>query len=733
MKKFNIYLAILILCLGSICSMRAADYPPFELEELSFSEQEEAPSLEENMAILNSLEVDPSPIFEASVQDLRAYLTMITRIKAEKSNPELYDGLADLILSAIEGKTTPQDFPIPAAIEQEPSLDVDIAKMLLDGLKQNPSTISNPATDDQELDGYLVMIESIRKSEGNPSAYEVLKNLIQSEKEARSRQRAPQEKSAEEISREGGIHSVLLFLNKMGAMHKSIVIHSYPLAQQKSLINYMWQKGLANDPEFKYTYRLMLNRVLQFSREQATINNLKAFDQDSQFILLPTEHGIAFGFYIIDMNKVKVGERSIIQRQRDKDCGFHAAFNGLELYRFAQGLIDKQELEKLLPNFDVNEWKNDPRYSCSRESYIGSDAIDNILKSHGLTEKDYSIIESIERYEVSMDIVQKLALALFDPAATQFSHVIIIQSETRDHWTVAVINKTDDQIRVYTADSLFGDVEAQHIKKIMQLVSQVNVKEKEFEALMNINRTLSSIADVHSNQERTVASKNESIIINLLSILPVLYKENVTATPYFLKNFSQQILEYINELLTDQSSPATGIAKRMLEQLKTTVETTDLPNIPPLLLDQAYDTLLDKYALVTLLELHRTQDKLNEEPADVSPQNISKIYDAIETVRIYKTDNKVLKDLQSTIPIHELPNIDLNKEYQTIDEMIYLLSQLEMYRSRKELEQLLAQSNKEQIDNILNAIQTIRITYTFEKAFEDLESAINAATQKEEE
>ncbi len=728
MKKFNIYLAILILCLGSICSMRAADYPPFELEELSFSEQEEAPSLEENMAILNSLEVDPSPIFEASVQDLRAYLTMITRIKAEKSNPELYDGLADLILSAIEGKTTPQDFPIPAAIEQEPSLDVDIAKMLLDGLKQNPSTISNPATDDQELDGYLVMIESIRKSEGDQSAYEVLKNLIQREKKTRSKQRAPKEKSAEEIRKEKATNTILLFLNKNLRM-----IGSYPLKDKKNLLNYMWQKGLANDPPFRRTYQLMLNSVLQFSHEQAKTNNLKAFDQDAQFIPLPINENPGFGFYIVDMNKIKIDGRSIIQRQRDKDCGFHAAFNGLELYRFAQGLIDKQELEELLPNFDVNEWKNDPRYSCSGVSYIDSGAIDNILKSHGLTEKDYSIIESIERYEVSMDIVQKLALALFDPAATQFSHVIIIQSETRDHWTVAVINKTDDQIRVYTADSLFGDVEAQHIKKIMQLVSQVNVKEKEFEALMNINRTLSSIADVHSNQERTVASKNESIIINLLSILPVLYKENVTATPYFLKNFSQQILEYINELLTDQSSPATGIAKRMLEQLKTTVETTDLPNIPPLLLDQAYDTLLDKYALVTLLELHRTQDKLNEEPADVSPQNISKIYDAIETVRIYKTDNKVLKDLQSTIPIHELPNIDLNKEYQTIDEMIYLLSQLEMYRSRKELEQLLAQSNKEQIDNILNAIQTIRITYTFEKAFEDLESAINAATQKEEE
>jgi len=62
-----------------------------------------------------------------------------------------------------------------AFFEQEPSIDIDIAKMLLDELKQNLSTISNPATDDQELDGYLVMIESIQNSGGNPSAYEELK------------------------------------------------------------------------------------------------------------------------------------------------------------------------------------------------------------------------------------------------------------------------------------------------------------------------------------------------------------------------------------------------------------------------------------------------------------------------------------------------------------------------------------------------------------------------------
>jgi len=740
MKKFNIYIAILTLFLGSIGFLEAAD---------DFAQKQALP-LEIKLDTLNTLEINPGPILDpnTSLQDLYNYLDMIQNVRIEKNNPELYDGLEGLIQSTIQGLLLSQEpsapvFPAPI----EPTFDIDSVKMILDSLEQNPSAISDPATLIQELEEYLNMIEIAKKRNSNLPLYKGLENLIRSEIEMRKIQSVPKrikkEKSPKQIKYEEAMRKSLLILHVTPLFQKSMVISSLTPVQQKNMLNYIWENGLANNPQFRSAYHLLLLYALSHNADQIKINNLQAFHQEAQFIPMPTINNPNFGFYTVNMDKIDVGEYPIIQRQQGKDCGYHAAFNGLELYRFATGLIDKKELEDLLPNFDVDKWKSGSMLPCGvGESYISSDSIDAILKSHGLTEKDYSIVESIEEYNVDMDIVPKLALPLFDPKVTQFSHVVIINSRSRDHWTVAVINKTDDQIRVYTADSLFGDVEAKNITKIMELVSQTNVNAAEFEALIKINRTLSSIAEIQKNQQKSIESKNTSIITNLLSLLPILYKTNITMNNYFLRNFQQQILKYIDIQLTDQqlsmfgsiialagvpSQPplATDITKRMLEQLKTIIETTDLPNLPPPDFERDYNTLLEKYSLVTLLELYQIQGRLAELLAETSTQNISKIFNAIEVIKIDLENNNALRDLQNAIPIRALPKIDLDKEYQSIDDMIYLLSQLEMYRFTKQLEQLIIQSKPEQVDKIINAIQMVRVASNFNQAFKDLENIIN--------
>jgi len=453
-----------------------------------------------------------------------------------------------------------------------------------------------------------------------------------------------------EQQKEENLHKILSLINKAEISKRPERINIFDLAQKKKLRDYMQKKKLDNDPQFRTTYELISKQIIRASREQAKTNNLDDFKEDAQFVSMPTDENPSFGFYIVNMNKIKVDGRPIIKLQHSLDCGYHAAFNGLELYRFARGLIDKKELEELLPNFDVSKWKDSDKYSCIRgESYIGSNVIDKILKDYGVTEEDYSIIEPIEFYNISSDIIPKLASKLFNQNVKQFSHLIIINSVTTAHWNVAVVNKTGDQIRVYSADSLFSEVEPENITKILRLISQVNVTKSEFEALMQIDRILSSIADIRSNQARPTASRNESTIIKLLSLLPTLYKANVTLTPYFLSNFQQPILDYINEQLGNQPSQATGITKEMLDQLALVIATADLPRLPLLNFEQTDNTLLDKYALTTLLELHLIQNTLDTALTNAPAQYITRIVEDIQSIRDDLGNKNALKDLESAI------------------------------------------------------------------------------------
>ncbi len=709
MKK-RLFLCVLFL--GSGAPLSAADY----------SAQEEA--------MLISLNDEPSPIWEQqiSLHELDNYLTIIHSVRAAKGDPKLYEGLEELINGALTAKCEAMSISgCEASSEQEqeePSFDLNITQQILDSLQECPIAISDPKTPIQELESYLSMIESIGEKEGDPSVYDGLKELIQSAKEARSRQAAPRpkkEKGPEDIQKEEATRRMLDFL-ALPSPFKMQMMNRYPEENLKSMIDYLWINGLVNDLQFRHIYRLLVYAFL-YSSDQVNINNLHTFVNDAEYIQMPTDDNPDFGFYILNMNKVNVDGRNIVQLQRGLDCGFHAAFNGLELYRFAKGIIGGNELAELLPHFDVDSWKNDPRFACSGDSYIDSHAIDNILKGYGLGEEDYSILESIETYSIDMDIVQKLAITLFDPQVTRFTHVIIINSQARDHWTVAVVNKTDGQIRVYTADSLFGKAEERHIAKIMQLVSQVNVKEAEFDALMQINRTLSTLADVQ---------RNESVIVNLLSLLPVVYQKNVTLIPYFLKNFQQPLLRYISAQLHGQPSRPeedAGIVRRMLEQLKAVIETAELPNLPPLNFEHEYSTTVDKHAFVTHLELYRIQGRLHEALEHASAGDVANICDAIETVRIDVENNNALQSLQAAIPVGELPNIDFDNEYHTQAEMIQLLSQLEMYRRADRLEQLL-QNNQEQIGNILTIIGMVRGSSNFRHAFDALEKVAKSCIIK---
>ncbi len=809
MKKFALYLALFALFAGSVGSLHAADdpsfddYPPSGEEEAFFFEEEDEPSLEEDMVILNSLEEsDPILLFEKPTPDLKTYLNKIDRINSvqkETDKPELYSKLIKQILEVIKSRRTSSKVPTPQLPTTQEEMSPDIAEAILETL--DPSVIYDSETTTQKLENLLVMIESVRTKKNDSKLYAAIESLVQSTIEGKAAAQkfavSDTEKAilntleqnpaalsapkAHEIKKYLGIikrirrqtedpsaysklekqvqskkeqledstRTAISILKITPSYAKFTAINSYPVTVLKNMFDYMWHNGLANDPGFKNIYQLVANTLLR-KYNQTEKNNIGAFGQNAQFIPLPTLKDPYFGFFIVNMNTIDVDGHPIIQQQVGDDCGFHTAFNGLELYRFAKGLINQKELEDLLPNFNVNEWKMSDKYSC-RESDIGSGVIDTILESHGLTKNDYSIVESIEKFNIDMDIVQKLALTLFDQNVKQFSHLIVINSIDRKHWTVAVVNKTDDQIRVYTADSLYGEEETAHIKEIMQLLTQINVKGKKFEALMEINRVLLSIENIQSSQEIKPESKNESTIINLLSMLPTLYTTNVTNKSYFLHNFSSPILGYVNARLPDQPfsllgsigaqlgiqptppPKATGIVKRMLEQLRTVIRTTDLPNLPPLNFEQAYNTIQDKYAFVTLLELYLIKNKLATTLADASAQEIAKILDAIQTVRIYKEDNKVLKDLQNAIPIRDLPDIDLDKEYQSTDEMIYPLAQLEMYRAVNQLEKLLERSDQKQISNILNAIQMIRSAFNFRLAFDDLEKTVRPFKQEEKE
>ena len=91
------------------------------------------------------------------------------------------------------------------------------------------------------------------------------------------------------------------------------------------------------------------------------------------------------------------------------------------------------------------------------------------------------------------------------------------------------------------------------------------------------------------------------------------------------------------------------MVKRMLEQLKTVTETADLPNLPPPNFEQEYTTILEKYALVTLLELYRIQNTLAQALADASAQNIATIFNTIQSIKIYLENNRAFNDLEDAI------------------------------------------------------------------------------------
>ena len=406
----------------------------------------------------------------------------------------------------------------------------------------------------------------------------------------------------------------------------------------------------------------MLRTVFNHDQIQASINNTQTFNKEADLIQIPLADNTMLNLQVIDMATIKVDGIPLIRRQLGLDCGFHAAFNGLELYRFAQGLINKTQLEEILPNFDVNDWKELPAYTCSGESYIDSRTIDTIMKNHGLTEKDYSIIESIESLGFTTQVIPKLVISLFDPNIKHFSHIMIINSIHRDHWTVAVINKTGDTIRVYTADSLHGTREKEHIIKILSLIGETKATKPELETLASIDRSLEAIDSIQQNLTARVP--------HLLYILRDLYQSNVTQHPYFLRNYQEPILRYIEEQLTGTPNksgllsifssligqapsftPATGPTKELLVLLKNVVQSTELQPLPAINFNHEYSTEIELIEFLLLLDIYRIKGELPEILALVNQEQRAAILQKINRIRQKDMlDNQnAFKNLEDTI------------------------------------------------------------------------------------